>query len=500
MADGKRADTSFLGLDIGTSSIKALLVDADQNAIADFSVPLSLSRPEPLWSEQKADDWVEGVHAAVAGLRRLAPDAFARLAGVGLSGQMHGATFLDAAGRPLRPAILWNDGRAFAECDELERRVPDLRRRAGNIAMPGFTAPKALWVAKHEPKVFAATQRILLPKDYVRLRLTGEAVSEMSDASGTLWLDVGKRAWDDELLAATGLKRVHMPGLVEGSAISAYLSAETAAAWGLAGRRIPVAGGAGDNAAAAVGVGAIAPGAGFVSVGTSGVVFSVTDRFVCLPERTLHAFCHALPNRWHGMAVMLSAAAALSWIASALGRGEDVGGCVAEAEAFAKSAKAVETAPIFLPYLSGERTPHNDAAATGLFAGLRAEHGSPALIYAVLEGVAFAFADGVDVLSEAGARPKVSMLVGGGARSSLWGQMIADATGLTIDLAAGAEAGAALGAARLAMLAAGAGDEASVCARPPAQRQFAPDAARAGLLAPRLLRFRALYGAEKATR
>jgi xylulokinase len=500
MAAGGQVGETFLGLDIGTSSIKALLIAADQRAIAEFSVPLSLSRPHPLWSEQNPDDWVEGVHGAVAGLRRLAPGDFARLAGVGLSGQMHGATFLDAAGKPLRPAILWNDGRAFAECDELERRVPDLRRRAGNIAMPGFTAPKVLWAQTHEPQVFAATKRVLLPKDYARLRLTGEAVSEMSDASGTLWLDVGKRAWDDELLAATGLTRANMPSLVEGSAISAYLSPETAAAWGLAGRRIPVAGGAGDNAAAAVGVGAIAPGAGFVSVGTSGVVFSVTDRFVCLPERTLHAFCHALPQRWHGMAVMLSAAAALSWIAGVLGRGEDVGSCVAEAEAFAKSPTAVETAPIFLPYLSGERTPHNDAAATGLFAGLRAEHGSAALIYAVLEGVAFAFADGVDVLTEAGARPKASMLVGGGARSSLWGQMIADATGLTIDLAAGAEAGAALGAARLAMLAAGAGDEASVCARPPAQRQFAPNAARAGLLAPRLKRFRALYPAEKATR
>jgi len=494
------AGETFLGLDIGTSSVKALLIDADQRTIADASVPLTLSRPQPLWSEQNADDWVAAVNAGVAALRKSAPDAFARLAGVGLSGQMHGATFLDAAGRPLRPAILWNDVRSFAECAEMEKRVPDLRRRAGNIAMPGFTAPKALWVATHEPNVFKATKLILLPKDYVRLKLTGEAVSEMSDAAGTLWLDVGKRRWDDELLAATGLTVANMPRLVEGSEISAYLSPEGAAAWGLPGKHLPVAGGAGDNAAAAVGVGATAPGAGFVSIGTSGVVFSVTDRFVSLPERTLHAFCHALPNRWHGMAVNLSAAAALTWIAELIGRGDDVGGCVADAEAFAKSAKAVETAPVFLPYLSGERTPHNDANATGLFAGLRAEHGAAALIYAVLEGVAFNFADGVDVLTEAGARPKATMLVGGGARSALWGQLIADATGLTIDLAAGAEAGAALGAARLAMLAAGAGDEATVCKRPPMQRQFVPDTARAALLAPRLRRYRALYPAEKGAR
>jgi xylulokinase len=318
MSRETRAGETFLGLDVGTSSVKALLIDVDQRIVADVSTPLSLSRPHPLWSEQNPEDWVEGVEAAVAAIRRHAPAAFARLAGIGLSGQMHGATFLDAADAPLRPAILWNDGRAFAECAELERRVPDLRRRTGNIAMPGFTAPKALWAATHEPQVFAATKRILLPKDYVRLRLTGEAVSDMSDASGTLWLDVGKRRWDNELLAATGLNLSHMPSLVEGSEISAYLSPEVAAAWGLAGRRVPVAGGAGDNAAAAVGVGAVAPGAGFVSVGTSGVVFSVTDRFVCLPERTLHAFCHALPNRWHGMAVNLSAAAALTWIAEPL--------------------------------------------------------------------------------------------------------------------------------------------------------------------------------------
>jgi xylulokinase len=499
MSSAPRDGETFLGLDIGTSSIKALLVGDDQQAIADISVPLSLSRPHPLWSEQSPGDWVEGVQAAVATVRRDAPAALARLAGIGLSGQMHGATFLDVGGAPLRPAILWNDGRAFAECAELERRVPDFRRRAGNIAMPGFTAPKVLWIARHEPDVFAATARVLLPKDFVRLFLSGEAVSDMSDASGTLWLDIAERRWDDDLLAATGLTRAHMPRLVEGSAISGHLSPALASAWGLE-RRIPIAGGAGDNAASAVGVGAVQPGAGFVSLGTSGVVFSVTDRFVSLPERTLHAFCHALPGRWHGMAVMLSAAAALSWIAGVVGRAEDIGGCVEAAAAFSRSPEAVAAAPMFLPYLSGERTPHNDAAATGLFAGLRAEHGADALIYAVLEGVAFAFADGVDVLAEAGARPQTSMLVGGGARSGFWGQMIADATGLTIDLAAGAEAGAALGAARLAMLAAGAGDEQAICTRPPIQRRFAPDSESAARYAPRLARFRALYRAEKAAR
>ena len=493
-------EETFLGLDIGTSSVKALLIDADQRVVAEASAPLSVSRPHPLWSEQDPADWVAGVEAAVAAVRRHAPAEFGGLAGVGLSGQMHGATLLDARDKPLRPAILWNDGRSFAECAELKRRVPDLEQRTGNLAMPGFTAPKMLWVAAHEPKVAGAVRRVLLPKDYVRLRLSGEAVSEMSDASGTPWLDVGRRRWDSTLLAATGLTEKAMPSLVEGSEASAYLAPETAQGWGLKGRKVPIAGGGGDNAASAIGVGATAPGAGFVSLGTSGVIFSVTDRFVSLPERTLHAFCHALPDRWHGMAVTLSAASSLSWLAAVLGCEQEIGQLIAGAAAFARSKSAVASAPIFLPYLSGERTPHNDAEATGMLAGLRAEHGADALAFAVMEGVAFSFADGVDVLDAAGARPLRPLLVGGGARSEFWGQMIADATGLTIDLASGAEAGAALGAARLGMLAAGAGSIEAVCTRPPVQREFKPDPDRAAIHAPRLARYRALYRAENAAR
>lgn len=490
---------TFLGLDIGTSSVKAVLVDAQQRLLSEVSAALTISRPRPLWSEQDPIAWAEGVQHAVAGIRREQAQAFARLSGIGLSGQMHGAVLLDGADRPLRPAILWNDGRSFAECVELERRLPNFRQRAGNIAMPGFTAPKLLWVANHEPDVFKATKRILLPKDFVRLTLSGEHVSEMSDASGTLWLDIARRRWDDDLLAASGLNLSHMPRLVEGSAASALLSADMANRWGLAGRQIVIAGGAGDNAAAAVGVGAISAGQGLVSLGTSGVIFAVTDKFVALPERTLHAFCHALPGRWHGMGVMLSAASSLAWIAGILGR-KDIDGLVAEAEAFAASSDNVASAPLFLPYLSGERTPYNDAAATGMFAGLRAEHGAAALTYAVMEGVAFSFADGVDVIDEAGARPTSTMIVGGGARSIFWAQMIADATGLAIDLAESAEAGAAVGAARLAMLAANAGDEAAICGRPAIHRTFAPHAERAALSAPRLRRYRALYQGEKAAR
>ncbi len=488
---------TFLGLDIGTSSVKALLVDAAQRTLAVGNSALEVARPHPLWSEQDPEHWWRATLAAVAEVRAAAPEGWRALAGIGLSGQMHGATLLDAAGRVLRPAILWNDGRSGAECAELHRLVPDLTVRAGNIAMPGFTAPKLLWVRHHEPDVFAATRTVLLPKDYVRLRLTGARVSEMSDAAGTLWLNVARRAWDDTLLAATGLTRAHMPDLVEGSEVSATLSATLATEWGVA--RVAVAGGGGDNAASAVGIGAVRPGEGFLSLGTSGVVFAVTDRFVAAPERTLHAFCHAVPGRWHGMSVILSAAASLSWVAELIGAA-DIGALLARVADWAAEPDRVRTAPIFLPYLSGERTPHNDPEASGMFAGLRAEHGAEALVYAVLEGVGFALADGYDVLRAAGAPLDRCMLVGGGARSELWGRMLADMLGVTLALPEGAEIGAALGAARLAILAAGAGSEASVCVAPTVRQTFVPNRAMAQLYAPRLARFRALYPAERAAR
>ena len=484
---------TYLGLDIGTSSVKALLVDGAQRVLASATSPLEVSRPEPLWSEQHPEDWWAATLDAVAQIVAAAPEAWGGLAAIGLSGQMHGAVLLDAAGAVLRPAILWNDGRSFAECAELSAAVPDLTRRAGNLAMPGFTAPKLLWVRAHEPDVFAATARVLLPKDYVRYRLSGAYVSEMSDAAGTIWLDVAHRCWDDTLLAATGLSRANMPDLVEGSEVSAHLSADVAASWGVA--RVPIAGGGGDNAASAVGIGAVRAGEGFLSLGTSGVMFAVTDHFVAAPERTLHAFCHALPGRWHGMSVHLSAAASLEWIAGILGTRADMGALLDRVEAWATPEQRAH-APIFLPYLSGERTPHNDAQASGMFAGLRAEHGPEALAYAVLEGVAFSFADGAAVLLDAGARLESCFLVGGGARSALWAQLIADVTGIELLLPEGAETGAALGAARLGMLAAGL-DEAAVCTRPTVRTQFRPSGDPS---AARLARYRALYAAERATR
>lgn len=487
---------TYLGLDIGTSSIKALLVDRSQAVLAQASVPLEVQRPRVLWSEQAPEAWWAATEIAVAELRAQHPDAWSRLRAIGLSGQMHGATLLDADGAVLRPAMLWNDGRSGAQCATISVRVPDLTERAGNIAMPGFTAPKVLWVAEHEPAVFAATRYVLLPKDYVRYRMTGAMVSDPSDASGTLWLDVGRRDWDDTLLAAVGFTRANVPTLVEGSAVSATVSATVAAAWGI-GAEIVVAGGGGDNAASAVGIGATRAGEGFLSLGTSGVLFAVTDHYVSFPARTMHGFCHALPGRWHGMSVHLSAAAALSWIAAVVGAGEDIVGLLGTVESWAATPRNRAEAPIFLPYLSGERTPHNDPEASGMFAGLRMDHGAPALVYAVLEGVAFAFADGLSVLREADARLDSCLLVGGGARSPFWCQMLADVLEIELSLPAGAETGAAFGAARLAMLAAG-GDEATVCVRPAIERVFSPRPASHD--ASRLARYRALYEVERAGR
>jgi xylulokinase len=320
--------------------------------------------------------------------------------------------------------------------------------------------------------------------------MTGAFVSDFSDAAGTLWLDVARRDWDDVLLEATGLTRAHMPALVEGSAVSAFLAPDIAKTWGIGGEKnIPVAGGGGDNAASAVGIGAVEPGDGFLSLGTSGVAFVVTDRPVALPERTLHAFCHALPGRWHGMSVSLAATAALDWIAAITGSAGDIPGLVARAEKFAADPATRDGAPVFLPYLTGERTPHNDPDATAAFAGLRIGHGADALAYAVMEGVAFALADGLDVLAAAGAVPKSCVLVGGGARSGFWAQLIADAARVTLDIPDGAELGAAFGAARLGMLASGM-SEPAVCGKRPVRARISP---RAVDLSTRRQRAMALY-------
>lgn len=481
----------FLGIDVGTSEVKVILMDEAGQVVATAGTPLELSRPKPRWSEQAPAAWWEATLAAIDWLKESQGAGLAAVRGVGLSGQMHGATLLDRKDEPLRPAILWNDVRSDQECLDLVARVPRTAAITGNLAMPGFTAPKLLWVAKHEPEVFAKVVTVLLPKDYIRLRLTGAKLSDMSDSSGTLWLDVARRDWSDTMLEACQLNRGHMPGLVEGSAPAGELRGELLRRWGMRGP-VVVAGGGGDNAASAVGIGAVAPGGGFVSLGTSGVTFVVNDRFLPNPERAVHAFCHAVPRRWHQMSVMLSAASCLSWVTNLVG-GQSVGEVMAEVEKLSEGVRA--RAPTFLPYLSGERSPHNDPAAMGLFYGLTGSTDRAALVYAVVEGVTFGLADGVEALRAAGTQVETLSLVGGGSRSAYWAQLIADVFRATLRTHSGGETGAALGAARLAQLACG-GDEATVCQQPPLLREYAPGAADDGVgLKSRLARFRRLYGA-----
>ncbi len=474
---------TYLGLDIGTSGVKALLIGAGQEILAEAHAPLEVSRPNDGWSEQDAGSWWTAVQVAMDTLAASAPQALAALRGIGLSGQMHGATLLDAADRPLRPAILWNDGRSAVECDELDAAA-DFRGIGGNLVMPGFTAPKLQWVREHEPEVFAKVAKVLLPKDYVRLMLTGEHASDMSDSAGTLWLDVGARDWSDPLLAATGLSRDHMPALVEGSAPSGQLRKTLADRWGITGT-VTVAGGGGDNAASACGVGAVEPGNGFLSLGTSGVLFVSTAGFAPNTDEAVHAFCHAIPDTWHQMGVILSATDSLNWLSRMTGK--------SQADLAAEAAGVADTPVTFLPYLSGERTPHNNADARGSFTGLSQTTDTGDLARAVLEGVAFAFADSVDALGAAGTRAQRVFAIGGGAQSRAWLQIIADTTGLPLLIPEKGDFGGAFGAARLGLCAAEGADPAEVCSAPPAAGEVTPDAARGAVYADKLARFRTLY-------
>ncbi len=473
----------ILGIDIGTSSVKTVVVDEAGAVAAQASVALAVDRPYPLWSEQDPDHWWAATDQAV---RSLPAVLRSKVQAVGLAGQMHGATLLGTDDRPLRPAILWNDGRAFAECAELESRAPSARDITGNLAMPGFTAPKLLWVKAHEPALFDRLHSVVLPKDYVRLRMTGDKISDLSDSAGTLWLDCARRDWSDTMLVATGLSRSMMPRLVEGCAPAGRLRAAVAADWGMA--AVPVAGGGGDNAAGAAGIGVIDEGDAFLSLGTSGVIFVATRAFRPNPAGAVHAFCHCLPDRWHQMSVILSAAASLDWAARLIG----CAGAPALLE-LAERAGPRAGPELFLPYLSGERTPHNDPHVRAGFLGLDNDSGPEKLAQAVIEGVAFALADGLDALTDAGTAVDALSMIGGGAQSYYWGSVIAAVLGVPLHHIDDGDVGPALGAAKLARLAIGDGTMAEICKKPPVRAVIEPDQAIADRLAPQRARFRAAY-------
>ena len=452
----------YIGLDLGTSGVKGVLIDGDQQLVAEATAPLTVQRPHEGWSEQNPADWISATEAV---MDQLAQKGLKDLRGIGLSGQMHGAVLLDAANQVLRPCILWNDTRSHEEAHELDSD-PMFRRVTGNIVFPGFTAPKLLWVANHEPELREKLSKVLLPKDYLRLWLTGEYVAEMSDAAGTAWLDTGQRDWSDALLELGGLERSHMPRLIEGSEVSGTIRKSLATRWGMP-QNVVVAGGGGDNAASGVGVGVVRAGEAFVSLGTSGVLFAANDGYHPDPATAVHTFCHALPDTWHQMGVILAASDALNWYAGL--QNSDAQSLTSGLGPLQAPGKAS-----FLPYLGGERTPLNSATVRAAFTGLEHATDRPALTRAVLEGVTFAIRDSRDALAATGTRIERLVAVGGGARSDYWISAIATALNVPVDLPVAGDFGAAFGAARLAIMAAtGAGAE--IAHSPEIARQILPD-------------------------
>ena len=438
----------LIGIDVGTSGTRALAVTADGELVAEATRPHELLTPRPGWSEQRPAEWWEACKGVLA---EVAAAAGGEIAGLGVTGQMHGSVFLDSSGAVVRPALLWNDQRTADECDEITARVgaERLLELAGNPALTGFQAPKILWLARNEPDAYARVASVLLPKDYVRFELTGERATDASDASGTLLLDVRTRDWSDEILDALEIPHAWLPRVYEGPEVTATVRDDVADELGLP-RGLPVAAGGGDNAAAAVGVGVVREGSVSTSIGTSGVLFAHRDAFTPDPSGRVHAFCHAVPGAFHLMAVTLSAGGSLSWWRERLGGGADFATLVDEASAIEPGAEGL----VFLPYLTGERSPHLDPHARGGFVGLTVRHGRAHMTRAVMEGVAFSMRDGLEVMRGLGTPDDDLRAVGGGARSPLWLRLQADVYGRPIRRTM-VDEGPAYGAALLGGVAAG---------------------------------------------
>lgn len=436
----------YLGLDLGTSGLRGILVDDAGLVVCEAAVSIATATPKPGWSEQNPQDWINACNEVVRKLRADNAPAFEKLCGIGLSGHMHGATLLDFEGKVLRPCILWNDTRSADEARALDE-LAEMRAISGNIVFPGFTAPKLEWVRVHEPDVFSNVAKVLLPKDYLRYWLTGDYVSDMSDSAGTSWLDVGARQWSDTALALGHMRAEQMPRLVEGTDPGGELKAELRKEWGLSSSVI-VAGGAGDNAAAACGIGSLNDGSGFVSLGTSGVLLVARDIYAPAPETAVHCFCHAIPDKWIQMGVILSATNSMNWLSRTLDK---------PVKHLASALPDNVNGPssvTFLPYLSGERTPYNDSRIRGAFLGLDITSDPIDLTRSVMEGVAFAMRDCLEALKITGTESRRLMAVGGGAQSKFWLETLATVLRVPLELPKGSEYGAAMGAARLAICAA----------------------------------------------
>ncbi len=435
----------FLGIDTSTTSSKSLLIDEQGNVAAVASSPHTLQTPRPLWSEQDPREWWDAVSASIRAVLEQAGVGGDRIAAIGLTGQMHGLVLLDEAGQVLRPAILWNDQRTQSQCDEIHARIGRERfiQITGNVALTGFTAPKILWVKQNEPDVYTKAAHVLLPKDYIRLQLTGEYAMDKADGAGTVLFDLKTRDWSDEVLATLDIPRSWMPRTFEGPEFTGYISEQAAAQTGLR-AGTPVAAGGGDQAAQAVGVGAVEPGIVGLTVGTSGVVFAATPSPLIEPEGRLHAFCHAVPGLWHFMGVMLSAAGSLQWYRDTLAAQMSFDELVREAEPVPAGSEGLQ----FLPYLSGERTPHPDPLARGAFIGLTLRHGRAHMTRAVLEGVAFGLKDSFTLIQNAGLGEITQVRAsGGGTKGALWRQILASALEaelVTVNTTEGAAYGAAL--------------------------------------------------------
>jgi len=444
----------------------AIAVSAEGAAVGDCSVEYTVQNPGEGWSEQDPADWIDACKKVMSGLRSAFPKEYAAIEGIGVAGHMHGATVVDEKGELIRPCILWNDTRAAVEAAELDA-IPAFRELSGNIVFPGFTAPKLLWMARHEPDHFSRVARVLLPKDYLVHWLTGRYVSEMSDAAGTSWLDVGARAWSDELLELSGMSRKQMPDLVEGSELVGSLDSKVSAELALS-RGVGVVGGGGDNAAAACGIGAFREGQGFLSLGTSGVLLAAKDSYAPQPASAVHTFCHAVPGKWYQMGVILSATDSLNWLASNLGQSvKDLAGQLPERPGGPSSVR-------FLPYLSGERTPHNDAFARAAFIGMSKATDNNVLCQAVMEGVSFALRDCLEALKSTQTNLPGAMAIGGGSDSAFWLETLANTLNLPLHLPARGDFGAAMGAARLAMVGVSAALPLDVMTQPEIQRTVEP--------------------------